>query len=97
METVAKIHRAYFVQKKINSCASAVLCDMFPTQIRYTAFSVGYNAAVMIFGGFAPVTATFLIKGTGEPIAPMYYVMACAFVSLLIILRVQDRTNAPLM
>ena len=70
---------------------------MFPTQIRYTALSVGYNAAVMIFGGFAPFIATFLIKATGEPIAPTYYVMACAFVSLLVILRVQDRTSAPLM
>lgn len=81
----------------INSCASAGPCEMFPTQIRYTALSVGYNAAVMIFGGFAPFIATFLIKATGEPIAPTYYVMACAFVSLLVILRVQDRTSAPLM
>ena len=80
----------------INSCASAVMCEMFPTRIRYTALSVGYNAAVMIFGGFAPFIATFLVQVTGQTVAPAYYVIACAIVSLLVIIRLKDRTRAAL-
>ena len=45
--------------------------------------SVGYNGAVMVFGGFAPFIATFLIRETGSPIAPSYYVVFCAACSLL--------------
>jgi xanthine/uracil permease len=31
--------------------------------------------AVMIFGGFAQFIVTWLIKTTGSPMAPAYYVM----------------------
>ncbi|MBS0359883.1 MAG: MFS transporter, partial [Proteobacteria bacterium] len=37
-----------------NGAAPSALCALFPTQVRYTALSVGYNGAVMVFGGFAP-------------------------------------------
>ena len=68
-----------------NGTAPGVLCALFPTRVRYTALSVGYNGAVMIFGGFAPFIATFLIRETGSPIAPSYYVVFCAACSLLVL------------
>src|SRR5437588_764041 len=40
--------------------------EIFPTRVRYTALSVGYNIAVAIFGGFAPFIATFLVHDTGS-------------------------------
>jgi MFS transporter, MHS family, proline/betaine transporter len=87
---------AAFLYSMFNGVASAALCELFPTSVRYTALSVGYNGAVMIFGGFAPFIATFLIRLTGDPIAPTYYVMACALVSLIVIARMTDRTHAAL-
>ncbi|HEX7948043.1 MAG TPA: MFS transporter [Phenylobacterium sp.] len=68
-----------------NGTAPGVLCALFPTRVRYTALSVGYNGAVMVFGGFAPFIATFLIRETGSPIAPSYYVVFCAACSLLVL------------
>lgn len=68
-----------------NGAAPGLLCALFPTQVRYTALSVGYNGAVMIFGGFAPFIATMLIQQTGSPIAPSYYVVFCAACSLLVL------------
>ena len=62
----------------------AILCEMFPTKVRYTALSVSYGFAVMIFGGFAPFIATFLVNLTGNPISPTYYVMSAALVSTLV-------------
>jgi MHS family proline/betaine transporter-like MFS transporter len=80
----------------INGSASAMLCELFPTHVRYSALSIGYNGAVMIFGGFAPFIATWLIQVTGALTAPSFYVMACAFVSLVVILRLTDRAHEPL-
>jgi len=74
----------------------ALLCEMFPTSVRYTSLSLGYNVAVAVFGGFAPFIAIALVQWTGDPIAPTYYVMAAALVSTLVILRVKDRTHMPL-
>ena len=56
----------------------AVYCELFPTQVRYTALSVGYNIPVAIFGGFAPFIATWLIQTTGNPLSPAFYVMAAS-------------------
>ena len=53
----------------------AILAEMFPTRIRYTALSVSHGFAVAIFGGFAPYISTFLIRATGDQLAPAFYVM----------------------
>jgi|SRR5665213_4152715 len=62
----------------------SILCEMFPTKVRYTALSISYGFAVMIFGGFAPFVATYLINLTGNPISPTYYVTSAALVSTLV-------------
>jgi MHS family proline/betaine transporter-like MFS transporter len=66
--------------------APTFLCELLPTRVRYTALSVGYNMAVMLFGGFAPFIATLLVKETGLLIAPAFYISGCAAVSLTVIL-----------
>jgi MHS family proline/betaine transporter-like MFS transporter len=63
--------------------ACAVLAELFPTRIRYTALSIGYGLSVAIFGGFAALIATALIRMTGDPLAPAYYVVAGGVASLV--------------
>jgi MFS transporter, MHS family, proline/betaine transporter len=70
--------------------------EIFPTRVRYTALSVGYNLAVAIFGGFAPFIATFLVHETGSNYAPAFYVIAAAIVTGLILLRVPETAFKPL-
>jgi MHS family proline/betaine transporter-like MFS transporter len=74
---------------------STILSEMFPTDVRYTALSVSYGFAVAIFGGFAPYIATFLVRLTGNPLAPSFYVMAAALASGIAVLFVQERFRAP--
>jgi MFS transporter, MHS family, proline/betaine transporter len=62
----------------------AILCEMFPTNVRVTSLSIGYTLAVTIFGGFAPFIGTFLVNVTGNPISPTYYVMSAAIVSTIV-------------
>jgi len=64
----------------------AILCELFPTAVRYTALSMSYGLGVMIFGGFAPFIGTYLVNVTGDPISPTYYVMFAAIVSGLVAL-----------
>lgn len=47
---------------------AAALVEMFPTRRRLTGLSTAYNLASMIFGGFAPFVATWLISRTQSPI-----------------------------
>ncbi|HXZ01401.1 MAG TPA: MFS transporter [Stellaceae bacterium] len=76
--------------------APAAYAEIFPTRIRYTALSVGYNAAVAIFGGFAGYIATRLIEITGYRLAPTAYVILAAVISLLILLRTRETAFLPL-
>lgn len=66
--------------------APATLSELFPTNIRTTGMSLAYNAAVTIFGGFAPATLTWLGSTEIGYHAPGFYVMAAAFISLIAVL-----------
>jgi len=68
----------------------ALLCELFPLSVRTTGLSVGYNLVTAIFGGFAPFIGAWLARETGQKVAPSYYVVACAAVSLIAILRMRE-------
>jgi MHS family proline/betaine transporter-like MFS transporter len=74
----------------------AYYAEIFPTRVRYTALSIGYNIAVAIFGGFAPFIATFLVRVTGNSYAPAVYVIAAAVITLVILLRTRETAFVPL-
>ena len=74
----------------------AVYCELFPTSIRYTALSVGYNIPVAIFGGFAPFIATWLIQSTGNPLSPAFYVIAASLGTLVTMAWVKETAFEPL-
>jgi MHS family proline/betaine transporter-like MFS transporter len=76
--------------------APAVLAEQFPTAVRSTGLSISYNLAVTIFGGFAPLIVTKLIETTGSKLAPSYYVMAAAIISVLALSLMHDRTGKPI-
>ena len=74
----------------------AVYCELFPTRVRYTALSIGYNIPVAIFGGFAPFIATWLVQATGSILAPVYYVITAAVVTLITLFFVKETAFSPL-
>lgn len=57
------------------------MVSMFPVQIRYSAMALGYNTTLAIFGGTAPLVATWLIKETGNLAAPAWYLAVIAVVT----------------
>ena len=63
--------------------AFALWSEIFPAQIRSTGMSLSYNTGAMTFGAFAPVAFTSLTASTGTAVAPSFYLVGMAFVSML--------------
>ena len=61
----------------------AAFSELFPAKVLSTGLSVAYNLAVTIFGGFASFFITWLIAATGSTMAPAFYVMIAAAISLV--------------
>jgi len=76
-----------------NGPISTALAEQFPTSVRSTGLAIGYNVAVMLFGGFAQFFVTWLIQVTGTPIAPAFYLMFGAAVGLLTALCLTERAS----
>jgi MHS family proline/betaine transporter-like MFS transporter len=61
---------------------AALMAEIFPTRMRTTGLATSYSFCVAIFGGFAPFINTWLIDVTGSNLAPSYYLMFAAAISL---------------
>ncbi|WP_207233561.1 MFS transporter [Salinicola tamaricis] len=61
---------------------AVLLSEQFPTRVRYTASALCYNVSYTIFGGTAPLVATWLIDSTGNHLAPAYYLIAITLLAL---------------
>jgi MHS family proline/betaine transporter-like MFS transporter len=57
------------------------MVDLFPARLRYSAIAVGYNISLALFGGTAPLVATWLIHRTGDLTAPTMYLLVTAVIS----------------
>jgi MHS family proline/betaine transporter-like MFS transporter len=60
----------------------ALMAELFPTSMRTTGLSVAYSCGVAMFGGFAPAINAWLIEATGNSLAPSFYLMAAALISI---------------
>jgi MHS family proline/betaine transporter-like MFS transporter len=65
----------------------AALVELFPARERYTGLSIGYNLSLALFGGTAPLVATFLIRETGNIMAPSFYVIITAVFTAALLFR----------
>ena len=60
-----------------------LLSEIFPVQTRTTGMSLAYNIAVTIFGGFGPFIIAWLIRATDTKVAPSFYMIFAALISLV--------------
>lgn len=74
----------------------AAIAEIFPTRSRSTWMTAGYALSVAIFGGFAPFISVWLIDRFQSPTAHIYYLMAAAVVSLLLILTLKETAHEDL-
>jgi MHS family proline/betaine transporter-like MFS transporter len=61
----------------------ALNVELIPAPVRCTGLAFAYNASMGLFGGTTPLMAAWLINYTGNQIAPAYWVVTTASLSLL--------------
>ena len=79
-----------------NVVTAVLLCEVFPTRVRYTASAITYNISYAVFGGTAPFVATYLIATTGNKLAPAIYITVVAVGALIAALSMPETANRPL-
>ncbi|MFJ2316813.1 MFS transporter [Glutamicibacter sp. NPDC087661] len=72
------------------------LAEMFPTKVRYSGFAVSFNLSNALFGGTAPFVATLLIATSGKVLAPGWYLMGAAVISLVAVACSVETSRKPL-
>jgi len=63
---------------------AAMLVELFPTRIRYTAMSLPYHLGNGWFGGFLPTTAFAIVAATGNIYSGLWYPVIIAAVTAVI-------------
>jgi MHS family proline/betaine transporter-like MFS transporter len=71
----------------------SLMSELFPVQVRAIGVALSFSTAVSIFGGLAPLIATWLIAQTGDPLSPSYYLIFTASLSLAALTGIQRRTR----
>ena len=72
------------------------ISELFPTKVRYSGFAVSFNLSNALFGGTAPFVATLLIQQTGSDLAPAFYLVAAAIVSLIAVALARETSREAL-
>ena len=73
----------------LQATLSVAMADLFPPRLRFSGTAIGYNLTLSIFGGTAPMFATWLITTTGSLTAPAWYLMIVAAISLGFVITIQ--------
>src|SRR5437763_3671168 len=71
----------------------SLLSEQFPVQTRAIGVALSFSTAVSIFGGLAPLVATWLIAATGDSLSPSYYLVFTALLSLFALMAIQWRSR----
>ena len=78
------------------SASLAAAAELFATRVRSSGYSIGYNVSVALFGGTAPYIATWLVDRTGNELAPAFYVIVAALVTMATLLTMRETAAQPL-
>ena len=81
---------AALILSKISSAATyaplpALLADLFPTHVRYTGVSLGYQIGGILGGSLVPIVLTAIYAATGSSLLLGVYLAALTVVSLVAI------------
>jgi MHS family proline/betaine transporter-like MFS transporter len=71
----------------------SLMSEQFPVDTRAVGVALGYSVSVSVFGGLAPLVATWLIATTGDPLSPAYYLVFTALLSLAALIAIQRRAR----
>lgn len=75
---------------------SATIPALFPTNVRYSGFGLGYNIPTAVFGGTAGLVVQWLIQQTGIVIMPGIYLAGASLIGLVAVFTFYETTGRSL-
>ncbi|WP_422865800.1 MFS transporter [Corynebacterium phoceense] len=84
-----------FIMGLIFGPMSAVLPELFPTNVRYTGSGIAYNVSSILGAAVAPFIATWLVKTQGVA-AVGYYLIIVSAISLVAIIAMREMSKVDL-
>lgn len=79
-----------FIQSMTYAPYSALMTELFPTHIRYTALSLCYQVAPILAGSWAPLIALTLLKEYNSSTPISIYLIGASVISILCIMLVKE-------
>ncbi|WP_066073599.1 fosfomycin efflux MFS transporter AbaF [Neobacillus soli] len=87
---MAAITLGLFIESMTYSPYSALMTELFPTHIRYTALSFCYQVAPILAGSLAPLISLSLLKRFDSSIPISIYLVVASVISILSIMLVKE-------
>lgn len=84
------------IDSALMGVALSAYAEMFPTRVRYTGIALGFNLGAALAGGTAPYICTWLVSNTGSVLAPAWFLIGTAVVTLLTALKMPETRGADL-
>jgi MFS family permease len=73
---------AGFVASIFGGVFAGIVADLFPTRLRFSGIAVSFNISFSVASGIAALTATALVRSTGDPASASWYMIVCAGIAL---------------
>lgn len=78
------------------SSVSSTLPALFPTNIRYTGFALGWNVATALFAGPSQALTNELINKTGNQLIPGWYLTIAGVIGVVSVIFMRETAQASL-
>jgi MFS family permease len=73
-----------------------IIPESLPKSVRSSGFAVAYALAVTVFGGTAQIVVTWLIRVTGDPLSPAWYLIASGIVGIAAMMMMKETRGVEL-
>ena len=74
----------------------AIMAEMFPTRMRYSGVSLGYQVTSIFAGSLAPIIATQILKETGSYLGVNIYLLIASAITVAAALAMRETRGASL-
>ncbi|EAP98120.1 putative integral membrane transport protein [Janibacter sp. HTCC2649] len=87
---------ALFFHAAMYGPQAAFISEMFPTRVRYTGASMGYQLAGIVGGALAPIISTWLLDTYDSSLAVCAYVVGMLAITVICVLLAPETSKADL-
>ena len=93
---VAAICLGLFIHAFMYAPQPAIMSEMFPTRMRYSGVSLGYQVTSIVAGSLAPIIATALLASNGSYVPVAVYLAIAAAITLIAVISLRETKGASL-